>query len=89
MVLVVLGSAMLRLAIVSNLRGYRSLFERRADLVGDYTLILALLVSVFAPGITLVRKILEGASERVTVFLYIYLPLSLISLLVVLVRNIY
>jgi hypothetical protein len=35
------------------------------------------------------RRILEGFAERAAVFLYIYLPLSFVSLIVVIARNIY
>jgi hypothetical protein len=50
---------------------------------------LGLIVAVATSKLKWVRKILEGMAERAIVFLYIYLPLSLISLVVVIVRNIY
>jgi hypothetical protein len=86
-ILVVLVSAMLRLAL------FQTYEDIDAFLSGELmwwaiTLPLGMLIAAFAPKIIWVRKILTGIAERTTVFLYIYLPLSFISLLVVLVRNI-
>ena len=86
-ILVVLISSMLRLAL------YKTYEDVGAFLSGELlwwvvTLALGLLIAVFAPKIIWVRKILDGIAERATVFLYIYLPLSLISLIVVIARNI-
>jgi hypothetical protein len=50
---------------------------------------LGFLVAVGVSKIQWARKILDGIAERAVVFLYIYLPLSLVSLLVVLIRNLY
>jgi hypothetical protein len=50
---------------------------------------LGLIVAVAASKSNWVKKILEGVAERATVFLYIYLPLSLVSLVIVIIRNIY
>jgi hypothetical protein len=53
------------------------------------TLLLGIPVAVFVPKSKWIRNILEGVAERTSVFLYIYLPLSFISLIIVMVRNIY
>jgi hypothetical protein len=45
-------------------------------------------LAIVAPKNKWLRGIFEGFSERVTIFLYIYLPLSFISLIVVFIRNI-
>lgn len=87
-VLVVLISSMLRLI---SFQGYEDI---QAFLNGELTwwaitLPLGLVVAVAASKNKWIRKILDGIAERVTVFLYIYIPLSLISLIVVIVRNIY
>ncbi|MBI5951024.1 MAG: hypothetical protein HY865_05160 [Chloroflexi bacterium] len=50
---------------------------------------LGFLAAVGISKIRWARKILDGIAERAVVFLYIYLPLSLVSLLVVLIRNLY
>jgi cytochrome bd-type quinol oxidase subunit 1 len=50
---------------------------------------LIMLGTFFAGRISVVRKILEVFSDRATIFLYISIPLSLISLLVVLDRLIF
>ena len=86
-ILVVLVSAMLRLAL------FQTYEDIDAFLSGELmwwaiTLPLGMLIAAFAPKIIWVRKILGSIAERTTVFLYIYLPLSFISLLVVIVRNI-
>ena len=87
-VLVVLISSMLRLAL------FQTYEDIDAFLSGELiwwaiTLPLGLLLAVIAPKNKRVRNILEGIAERATVFLYIYLPLSFISLIVVIARNIY
>jgi len=50
---------------------------------------LALIVAVAGSKTRWVRKVIVVVAERTTIFLYIYLPLSLISLLVVFIRNLY
>jgi hypothetical protein len=50
---------------------------------------LGFLTAVGISKVRWARKILDGIAERAVVFLYIYLPLSLVSLLVVLIRNLY
>ncbi len=85
-VLVVLISSMLRLAL------FQTYEDIEAFLSGELTwwavtLPLGTLIAVFAPKNIRVRKILDGIAERAAVFLYIYLPLSFISLIVVIARN--
>jgi len=85
-VLVVLISSMLRLAL------FRTYQDIEAFLSGEsiwwaITLPLGMLLAVFAPKSKRIRNILEGIAERTTVFLYIYPPLSFISLIVVIARN--
>jgi hypothetical protein len=86
-VLVVLISSMLRLAL------FQTYEDIDAFLSGELiwwaiTLLLGLPLAVFAPKSRRVRNILESIAERATVFLYVYLPLSFISLIVVIIRNI-
>jgi hypothetical protein len=50
---------------------------------------LVFVVAIAVSKIKWGRKILEGITERASVFLYIYLPLSFVSLLVVFIRNLY
>lgn len=87
-VLIVLISFMLRLA------WFQTYEDSEAFLSSEFlwwaiTLSLGLLTSIFAAKNTWVRKFLGGMAELVTVFLYIYLPLSFISLIVLIIRNIY
>jgi len=53
-----------------------------------YTAAIALPISVLAPKIAWVRGALQEAADRLSIFLYVYLPLSLISLIVVIIRNV-
>ncbi len=87
LVLVVLGSSMLRLALF---QGYE---DPGLILSGEVTwwmvtIPLALVTALLLPKSDRVRKVVEGLAERAVVFLYIYLPLSVISLVTVIIRNI-
>jgi hypothetical protein len=88
LILVVLISSMLRLAL------FQSYDDIQSFLSGELTwwtitFLLALVIAAAAPKSKWIRKVIEGIAERATVFLYIYLPLSLISLVTVIIRNIY
>jgi hypothetical protein len=88
LILVVLISSMLRLAL------FQSYDDIQSFLSGELTwwaitFLLALVIALAAPKSKWIRKVIEGIAERATVFLYIYLPLSLISLVIVFIRNIY
>lgn len=52
------------------------------------TIAICLPVSVFAPKIAKVRDVIRDLADRTSIFLYIYLPLSFISIIVVVIRNI-
>ena len=85
---VLLGTSMLRLAL------FQSYEDINAFLSGEVlwwviAVPSGLILAVFAPKIKLVRTILESFAERATVFVYIYIPLSLISIIVIIVRGIY
>jgi hypothetical protein len=87
-VLVVLITSLFRLI---SFKGYQDI---QGFLSGELTwwviaLLLGLALAVIAPKNKWVRKIFEGIAERSIIFLYIYLPLSLISLIVVVFRNIF
>jgi hypothetical protein len=88
LILVVLISSMLRLVL------FQSYDDIQPFLSGELiwwaiTLPLALATAVAVPKSKWIRKAIEGIAERAVIFLYIYLPLSLISLVVVFIRNIY
>jgi hypothetical protein len=87
-VLSVLVSSMLRLILFSNYE------KNEAFLSGEltwwaFTFLFTLVIAVIVPKNRWVRKALEVVADRAIVFLYIYLPLSLVSLVTVLIRNIY
>jgi hypothetical protein len=87
-VLVVLISFMLRLNM------FQSYDDIQLFLSGEMTwwaitLPLALITAVIVPRNKWIRRVIETIADRATVFLYIYLPLSLVSLVTVLIRNIY
>jgi hypothetical protein len=52
------------------------------------TFFLVLLFWVLLPRLAWARKFIEKFADRVTVFLYLYIPLSLLSVIVVIIRNI-
>jgi hypothetical protein len=86
--LVVASSSMFRLA---SFQDYGAI---EAFLSGEATwwlvvFSLGMAISVAASKIKWVRNFLEAIAERTVVFLYIYIPLSLVSLVIVVVRNIY
>ncbi len=86
MVLGVLISSMLRLILFPDYE------QIEMFLSGELTwwaisVPVVLVAAVAVSKIEWARKILEGVAERAAVFLYIYLPLSFVSLLVVLIRN--
>ncbi len=85
---ILLGTSMLRLALFQNYEDINAFLSGEL-LWWAIAIPLGLILAVFAPRIKMVRSILEGFAERATVFVYIYIPLSLISLIVVLIRNLY
>ena len=87
-VLVVLISSMARLILFQGYDDIQAFLNSELTWWA-ITLPLGLVVAVVVSRMKWVRKILDSASERATVFLYVYLPLSLLSLIVVIFRNIY
>ena len=51
-------------------------------------LILIVVLSLLIGRIPLLRKLIENLADRTSIFSYIFLPVSLISLLIVIVRNV-
>jgi D-alanyl-lipoteichoic acid acyltransferase DltB (MBOAT superfamily) len=88
LVTVLLGTSMLRLALFQNYEDINS-FLSSEMLWWAIAIPLGLILAVFAPKNRIIRNIIEGFAERAAVFVYIYIPLSLISLIVVFARNIY
>lgn len=87
-VLVVLISSILRSIL------FKSYDDIQSFLSGELTwwaitFLLALITAIAVPQNKWIRKVIESAAERTTIFLYIYLPLSLVSLVTVFIRNIY
>ena len=54
-----------------------------------YTVLLGIVLSILFSHVTWLRKGLEGLADRLVVFLYIYMPLTALSIIVVFVRNIF
>lgn len=84
---ILLGTSMLRLALFQNYEDITAFLSGEL-LWWAIAIPLGLVLAAFAPRIKLVRTIFEGFAERATVFVYIYIPLSLISLVVLFIRNI-
>jgi len=86
--LVILGLAYMMYIsshIASNDDSYPTDIVRLIPVVGLLILILTFLVG----RIGLLRKLLEGLAERATIFSYIFLPIGFISLLVIIIRNVF
>ena len=87
-IIVVMGSMMLRLYL------NRTPAEWEQFLYGQwtwwsYTLMLAFALHLVVSRLSWLQKGFEALAERLAVFLYIYLPLTLISFIVVFVRNVF
>ena len=85
LILIILGSATLHMAL------YRTPDTRATFIQGQFlwwtgTLLLALLLTWLAGRVKWLRSALENVADRFVVFLYIYLPLTLVALLVVVAR---
>jgi len=83
----ILGSAMWRLLLFQNYQA-ASAFVEGETLWWAITLALAFPGAMFLAKIKFIQKAVEAFAERATVFLYIYLPLGLVSLIVISIRNI-
>jgi hypothetical protein len=85
LILIILGSAALHMSL------YRTPDTRAAFIDNQFlwwmgTLLLAFLLSWAAGRVKWVRSALENMADRFVVFLYIYLPLTMVALLIVAVR---
>jgi len=70
--------------IASNDDNYPTNMVRLVPLAG----LLILLLAYFTARVGFMRRLLEGLADRAMIFSYIFLPAGLVSLLVVIVRNI-
>ena len=85
LILIVLGSAILHMSL------YRTPDTRPAFVSGQLiwwvgTVLLAVLLTWVAGSVKWIRSGLEGMADRFMIFLYIYLPLTMIAFLVVVAR---
>jgi hypothetical protein len=87
-ILILLTSSVIRLY---NLKGYEDItkFLEGEAVWWMGTFLTAVVMAVVAPRIAWLRTMLVGFADRAVIFLYIYLPLSLISLVIVAMRNIF
>ena len=85
---ILLGSSMWRLVLFQE-------YSNVSAFVGGeltwwaVTITLGLPIAIFVPKVAIIRKIMRAFVDRTVIFLYVYLPLSFISLIVVIIRNIY
>ncbi|MBI5933249.1 MAG: hypothetical protein HY867_06040 [Chloroflexi bacterium] len=84
--LIGLGSIMLYMYIFSEV-GYSFLDDLLLWTLSS--LALTLLLTVPAPRLNFIVRLTAWTSDRVTVFVYLFLPLSALSLLVVISRNLF
>jgi hypothetical protein len=84
-ILVLTGSTMLRLYTNRSPDRWES-FVSEQGMWWGYTLLLALALSFLVSRIPLLRRGLEILADRLVVFLYIYLPLTVLAIVVVFAR---
>jgi hypothetical protein len=61
---------------------------RTHTMVFTFFIVGALILSLIAEQVKIVRSAIEAFADRCVIFLYIYLPLSLLAIIVIAVRNI-
>ena len=87
-ILVLMGSLMLRLYLYRAPSDWETFLYGQWEWLG-YTALLALLLNLFVSRLAWLQKGLETLAERLSIFLYIYLPLTAISFVVVVARNLF
>jgi len=87
-IIVILTSIMLRL-YTNRAPEYWEDFVYNQGAWWGYTVLLGGVLSTLFSRIDWLRRGLESLVDRLVVFLYIYMPLTVISIIVVLVRNIF
>jgi hypothetical protein len=70
---------------------FQSRDDYPSELINWTPVILILILSiVYLPGrVTFLRRFLEGFADRATIFLYVSLPISVLSVAVLIARNLY
>lgn len=84
--LILLGSSMLRLTLYRDPQ-YREDFVNGQLLWWGISFFLAMVISLVVPKINWLKRSLETLADKTVVFLFIYLPLTVISFIVVIARN--
>lgn len=82
---VLMGSIMLRL-YTNRAPDYWEDFVYNQWAWWGWTVLLAVVLNILASHIELMRRGLENLADRLVVFLYIYLPLTAVSVIVVFIR---
>lgn len=85
--LVLLASSMQRLIL------FQEYSDVAAFVSGEFTwwittITIGLPLVILIPKIKKVRDLIRNLADRATIFLYVYLPLSFISILIIIIRNI-
>ena len=84
-ILVILGSAVLHMSLFRT-PDTRAVFVSGQPVWWVITLLIAVLLTWLAGKVNWMRKGLETIADRFLVFLYVYLPLTAVSFLVILAR---
>ena len=85
-VLIVLSSSMARLLLFKSFEASETFIDGELTW-WLLTVVIGLFLAVVLPWNKMIRGFLEGLAERFSIFVYLYIPLSLISIVVVIVRN--
>jgi hypothetical protein len=85
LILVILGSAALHLSLYRT-PDTREIFVRGQFVWWMLTLFIAVLLTWLAGSVAWIRRGLENIAERFLVFIYVYLPLTVVAFLIVIAR---
>ena len=88
MLVVVIGSAILHMRTYED-PNLRVRFIDTQKLWWLVTLVLAFVASFISARIAWLRRVIENLADRFVVFLYIYIPLTVLSLGIVIVRIVF
>jgi hypothetical protein len=87
LVTTILGSMALHLYLFSSDNAMRVAFYQLTGMWWAVTFVITVLLMFFLPQISLVRKFLWAIADRAIIFLYIFVPLSISSILYVIVYS--
>jgi hypothetical protein len=77
------------LMVFASLFGKEGAYPRDLLLWSPLAFVVIFLFSLFLGRVALVKNLAEAITDRLTIFLYVTVPLSVFALLLVIVRNVW